>query len=362
MKKTALYSKHLALNARMVTYAGFEMPLQYQRVTQEHQGVRNQLGLFDVSHMGEFILEGPHALDLIQKVTTNDAARLKVGQAQYSCMTHPQGGILDDLILYRLDPARYMLVLNAANLEKDWNWLKQQDEWQTPMRDASDQTALLAVQGPKAEQVLQGLTDKNLSDISSYHFNRGRLATAEDVLLSRTGYTGSGGFELYLPREEATSVWEHLTEAGSTAGIRACGLAARDTLRLEMGYCLYGNEIDENISPLEARLGWITRFNKAFVGAEVLKKQKAEGVQRKLIGFEVIGQGIPRKGYELQDAQQNPIGRVTSGAQSPSLGKGIGLGYVKVDFAKPGTPINVQIRGKAVPAKIAALPFYKGTH
>ncbi|MEH0007750.1 MAG: glycine cleavage system aminomethyltransferase GcvT [Flavobacteriales bacterium] len=359
VKKTGLYNAHIQLGAKMVTYAGYEMPLQYRSVREECSAVRHHLGIFDVSHMGELILEGPHALDLIQALTTNDAAKLNPGQAQYTCMTNRSGGIVDDLILYNLAKDQYMLVVNAANIEKDWRWIADRDKWGVARRNKSDETALIAVQGPKAATVLQRLTDKDLSEIEYYHFDIGRLAGVADAIISNTGYTGSGGFELYFPNEKAEPIWNKIIEAGTACGITPCGLAARDILRLEMGYCLYGNDITDSTTPLEAGLSWITPFTKRFTADTLLRNQKEAGTAKKLVAFEVTERGVPRKGYELQDENENPIGWVTSGTQSPALKKGIGLGYVKTAWAQVGTTLRVKVRDKTISAQIVKPPFYQ---
>ncbi len=359
IKKTVLYNTHLQLGAKMAAYAGYEMPLQYHSVSEECDAVRNRLGVFDVSHMGELILEGPHALDLIQALSTNDAARLRPGQAQYTCMTNDSGGILDDLILYNLSKEKYMLVVNAANIEKDWRWIAERDKWETAVQNKSDETALIAVQGPKAIEALQRLTDKDLSQIKYYHFDLGQLAGVADVIISNTGYTGSGGFELYFSNENAEPIWDKITGVGKVFGMKPCGLAARDALRLEMGYCLYGNDITDSTTPIEAGLSWITPFTKSFTADTLLQRQKSAGTDKKLVAFEVTERGIPRKGYELQDEDENPIGWVTSGAQSPTLKKGIGLGYVKTAWAQVGMPIRIKVRDKRISAQIVKPPFYK---
>lgn len=353
MKKTALTSTHIDLGAKMVEFAGYEMPLQYEGLTIEHETVRNSVGVFDVSHMGEFLIEGPNALALIQKVTSNDASTLTVGKAQYSCLPNDKGGIVDDLIVYRVKEETYLLVVNASNIKKDWDWISKHNDVGADMRDLSDEYSLLAIQGPKAVETMQALTDVNLADIKFYNFIVGPFAGIDYVIISATGYTGSGGFEIYCKNSEAKQIWEAVINAGA----KPIGLAARDTLRLEMGYCLYGNDINDTTSPLEAGLGWITKFTKDFINADYLAKQKEEGVKRKLIGFEMLERGIPRKDYELVDADGNLIGEVTSGTMSPSLGKGIGMGYVKTEFSKPDTEIFVQIRKKQLKAKVVKFPF-----
>lgn len=353
MKKTALTSTHIDLGAKMVEFAGYEMPLQYEGLTVEHETVRNSVGVFDVSHMGEFLIEGPNALALIQKVTSNDASTLTVGKAQYSCLPNDKGGIVDDLIVYRVKEETYLLVVNASNIKKDWDWISKHNDVGAEMRDLSDDYSLLAIQGPKAVETMQALTDVNLADIKFYNFVVGPFAGIDYVIISATGYTGSGGFEIYCKNSEVKQIWEAVINAGA----KPIGLAARDTLRLEMGYCLYGNDINDTTSPLEAGLGWITKFTKDFINADYLAKQKEEGVKRKLIGFEMLERGIPRHDYELVDADGNLIGEVTSGTMSPSLNKGIGMGYVKTEFSKPDTEIFVQIRKKQLKAKVVKFPF-----
>lgn len=361
MKTTALTDVHIALGAKMTPFAGYNMPVSYSGINDEHHTVRNVAGVFDVSHMGEFILKGEGALDLIQRITTNDAAKLTPGKAQYSCLTNEQGGIVDDLIIYCLPGNAWMLVVNASNIEKDWNHIVKHNSGNVEMHNISDKTSLLAVQGPKAKGILQKLTAVNLDEIPYYHFAKGVLAGCDNVLISNTGYTGSGGFEIYFENTHAVTIWNKLFEAGSAEGLKPCGLGARDTLRLEMCFCLYGNDIDDNTTPLEAGLGWITKFTKEFTASSILLKQKEEGVKRKLIAFEVEGKGIPRKGYDLCCEEGNLIGYVTSGTQSPSLGKPIGMGYVKTEYAKPETKINLMVRDSSVEAKIIKGPFYKQT-
>ncbi len=360
MKKTALTSVHIDSGAKMVEFAGYYMPLQYEGLSIEHETVRKAVGVFDVSHMGEFLIEGPHALELIQKVTSNDASKLTVGKAQYSCLPNDKGGIVDDLIVYRVKEETYLLVVNASNMEKDWNWIKSNNTMGAEMKDLSMDYSLLAIQGPKAVEAMQSLTSVNLADIKFYNFEVGPFAGIDHVIISATGYTGSGGFEIYCKNSEAKQIWAKVLEAGADFGIKPIGLAARDTLRLEMGYCLYGNDIDDTTSPLEAGLGWITKFSKDFINSEALAKQKEEGITKKLVGFEVLEKGIPRQGYELKDANDNVIGNVTSGTMAPSLDKGIGMGYVAKEFAKADTEIFVQIRKKQVKAKVIKFPFYKG--
>ena len=359
MKNTALTQPHIALGAKMVPFAGYNMPVQYAGINVEHETVRKGVGVFDVSHMGEFILKGEGALDLIQKVTSNDASKLYDGKIQYSCLPNEQGGIVDDLLVYRIDEKTYMLVVNASNIQKDWDWISKYNTYGVDMKDISDRTSLLAVQGPKAAQALQSLTDVDLSAMEYYTFVKGKFAGVDNVLISATGYTGAGGFEIYFDNEHADKIWKAIFEAGAPFGIQPIGLGARDTLRLEMGFCLYGNDIDDTTSPLEAGLGWITKFTKDFVNSANLAAQKQEGVQRKLAGFEMLERGIPRHDYEICDSAGNTIGKVTSGTQSPSLQKAIGLGYIATDFAKEGTEIFIKIREQLVKALVVKFPFYK---
>jgi aminomethyltransferase len=359
MKSTALTKKHIELGAKMVSFAGYNMPVQYKGVNIEHETVRSGVGVFDVSHMGEFIIKGDKALDLIQKISSNDATKLFPGRAQYSCMPNDEGGIVDDLLIYMLAENEYMLVVNASNIKKDWDWIYSHNSFGAEMIDISDNMSLLAVQGPKASKVLQKLTSVNLSDVKYYHFIKGEFAGFDNVILSATGYTGSGGFELYIPNEVANEVWTNLFEAGEGECISPIGLAARDTLRLEMGFCLYGNDIDDTTSPLEAGLGWITKFSKEFVNSDSLKKQKEEGVKNKLIAFELLDRGIPRKDYLIKNSNGNTIGRVTSGTMGPSVKKAIGMGYVKKEFSQEGQEIYLEIRNKLIAAKISKAPFYK---
>jgi aminomethyltransferase len=360
MKNTALTSIHEALGAKMVPFAGYNMPVSYEGVTIEHETVRKDVGVFDVSHMGEFLISGPNALELIQKVSTNDASKLTDGKAQYSCLTNTEGGIVDDLIIYCLNPEKYLLVVNASNIEKDWDWISMHNTMEADMKDLSSEYSLLAIQGPKAVEAMQSLSPYDLSSIKFYNFVVEEFAGIENVIISATGYTGSGGFEIYCKNSEVEQVWNNVLEAGKEFGIKPIGLAARDTLRLEMGYCLYGNDIDDTTSPLEAGLGWITKFTKDFINSDALKAQKAKGPQRKLIAFEIEDRGIPRQGYDIVDEAGNTIGIVTSGTMSPSLNKGIGLGYVPSNMSGFGEPIYIQIRKKAVKATIVKLPFYKG--
>ncbi|MXN92356.1 glycine cleavage system aminomethyltransferase GcvT [Flavobacterium sp. Sd200] len=359
MKNTALTHIHEALGAKMVPFAGYNMPVQYEGVNAEHETVRNGVGVFDVSHMGEFLISGPKALDLIQKVTTNDAATLTIGRAQYSCLPNLDGGIVDDLIVYKIKDEEYLLVVNASNIEKDWAWISSHNDMGATMRNLSDDYSLLAIQGPMAMEAMQSLTSVDLAAIKYYHFEVADFAGIEHVIISATGYTGSGGFEIYAKNSEIEQIWNKVFEAGAAYDIKPIGLAARDTLRLEMGFCLYGNDINDSTSPLEAGLGWITKFNKNFVNSESLKLQKETGVTRKLVGFELTERGIPRHDYEITDAQGNVIGIVTSGTMAPSLNKGIGLGYVPAEYAAPGSEIFIRIRKNDVPATVVKLPFYK---
>lgn len=358
-KKTPLHAAHERLGARMVPFAGYLMPIKYTSETEEHHAVRTAAGLFDVSHMGEFMITGPGALNLIQKVASNDAAQLVDGQAQYACLPNEQGGIVDDLIVYRLAAEKYMLVVNASNIQKDWDWISRHNDMGATMQDISEETALLALQGPAAGAILQALTDVEVHTIKFYHFRQGTVAGIGDVIVSATGYTGEPGFELYVHAAEAEKLWEALMEAGKEHGLLPAGLGARDTLRMEMGYCLYGNDIDDTTSPIAAGLGWITKFSKDFIHADALKKEKENGPEEKLIGFVMEERGIPRQGYPIVDAQQRPIGRVTSGTQSPSLQQGIGMGYVKSDFSAAGTVIYIGVRNKFLKATVARFPFYK---
>ena len=359
MKNTALTDKHISLGAKMVPFAGYNMPVQYEGINAEHAVVRNSVGVFDVSHMGEFILKGENALDLIQRVTSNDASKLYDGKVQYSCLPNENGGIVDDLLVYRIDELTYMLVVNASNIEKDWNWIQKFNTKGVEMHNISDKTSLLAIQGPKAAEALQSLTDVDLASMEYYNFVKGRFAGIDNVVISATGYTGAGGFEVYFDNEHADAIWNAIFEAGKPFDIKPIGLGARDTLRLEMGFCLYGNDIDDTTSPIEAGLGWITKFSKVFTNSEALLAQKEAGVARKLIGFEMIDRGIPRHDYEIVDADGNVIGRVTSGTQSPSLQKAIGMGYIDKAFAKEGTEIFIHIRNQKIKARIVKFPFYK---
>jgi aminomethyltransferase len=373
MKNTPLTEKHIALGAKMAPFAGYNMPISYSGIQEEHHTVRNGVGVFDVSHMGEFIVKGKQALELIQHITTNDASKLGVGQAQYSSLPNDQGGIIDDLLVYRLpedDCAEgeraYMLVVNASNIEKDWNWVNAHLEptaefvrgFDTRVINISDQTSLIAVQGPKALETLQPLTGIDLGRIKYYNFAKGKFAGFDNVIVSATGYTGAGGFEIYVDNKHAGAIWDAVFESGKDLGIAPIGLGARDTLRLEMGFCLYGNDINDTTSPLEAGLGWITKLAKpSFIGKQIFEAQKAAGVSRKLVGFVLEDRRIPRHDYEIMDAQGQVIGIVTSGSQSPTLGKPIGMGYVKTEYAAPGTDIFISISGKSLPATVVKLPF-----
>jgi len=360
MKNTALTHIHEKLNAKMVPFAGYNMPVQYEGVIVEHETVRNAVGVFDVSHMGEFFLKGDHAEALIQKITSNDISKIAIGKAQYTCMPNYDGGIVDDLIIYKIANDEFMLVVNASNIEKDWNWITKHNDLNVSMENRSEDWSLLAIQGPKAVEAMQSLTSTNLSEIKFYSFKITDFAGVNDVIVSATGYTGSGGFEIYIKNKDAEKVWNAVFEAGKNFDIKPIGLAARDTLRLEMGYCLYGNDINDTTSPIEAGLSWITKFNNDFINAEALKSQKENGVTKKLVGFELNEKGIPRKDYTILDANANEIGTVTSGTMSPSIKKGIGLGYVTTENSKVGTTILIQIRKKQIPATVVKLPFYKG--
>jgi aminomethyltransferase len=360
MKNTPFTKKHLALGAKMAPFAGFNMPISYSGINDEHAAVRTNAGVFDVSHMGEFILKGPGALDLIQRVTTNDASKLTNGKAQYSALTNKDGGMVDDLIVYCIEENNvYMLVVNASNIEKDWSWICSFNTEGVEMHNISDKTCLLAIQGPNATKILQPLTELDILNLKYYTFVKGTFAGVDNVLISATGYTGSGGVEIYFEDKDdaADKIWDAIFEAGASSGIKPIGLGARDTLRLEMGYCLYGNDIDDTTSPLEAGLGWITKFTKDFTARPILEEQKANGVQRKLVGFEMIDKGIPRHDYIITDADGNPIGKVTSGTQAPSLQKAIGMGYVSIGYAQPDSEIYISVRDKKLKAKVVKMPF-----
>ena len=360
MKNTALHEVHVALGAKMVPFAGYDMPVQYAGVNEEHICVREKIGVFDVSHMGEFYVRGAGALALIQKVCSNDASKLIEGKIQYACLPNQEGGIVDDLLVYRIGAEEYLLVVNASNIEKDWDWISSHNDTGAELENVSADISLLAVQGPKAAEALQSLTKVNLSEMGYYTFQRATFAGVEDVLISATGYTGAGGFELYMPNKDAQAIWDAVMKAGESFGIQPAGLAARDTLRLEMGFCLYGNDIDDTTSPLEAGLGWIIKFTKDFFNSDALLKQKLEGVKNKLVGFEMIDRGIPRKDYPIADASENIVGRVTSGTMSPSLKQAIGMGYVPVELASEGTEIKIAVRNKFLNARVVKTPFYKG--
>jgi len=360
MKNTPFTKKHIALGAKMAEFAGYNMPISYSGINDEHTAVRNNAGIFDVSHMGEFILKGEHALDLIQRVTTNDASKLSNGKAQYSCLPNETGGIVDDLLIYCLEENKsYMIVVNASNIQKDWDWISTYNTKKVEMHNISDKTCLLAIQGPNATKILQPLTDMDILNLKYYTFTKGVFAGVDNVIVSATGYTGAGGVEIYFEDKDdnAEKIWNAIFEVGDPSGLKPIGLGARDTLRLEMGYCLYGNDIDDTTSPLEAGLGWITKFNKDFTAKAIFEKQKANGLERKLVGFEMLEKGIPRHGYEIKDFSGSTIGVVTSGTQSPSLGKGIGMGYVSLVFSKLDTKIYIKIRDRLLQAKVVKFPF-----
>ena len=361
MKNTPFTQKHIELGAKMAPFAGYNMPISYSGINDEHQTVRRNAGVFDVSHMGEFILKGENALDLIQRVTTNDASKLTAGKAQYSCLPNKQGGIVDDLLVYCIEENKvYMLVVNASNIEKDWNWIQQHNDKSVEMHNISDDTCLLAVQGPSATKILQRLTEMDILNLKYYTFVKGEFAGVKNVLVSATGYTGAGGVEIYFENkgDNAEKIWNAIFEAGGPQGLKPIGLAARDTLRLEMGYCLYGNDIDDTTSPLEAGLGWITKLSKGdFTAKEILQKQKEEGVKRKLVGFEMVDKGIPRHHYEICDKDGVQIGYVTSGTQSPSFGKAIGMGYVDLAHSSFDSIIYIKVREKLLQAKVVKIPF-----
>ena len=360
IKEITLSDIHKDLGAKMVPFAGYNMPVSYEGVNLEHETVRENVGVFDVSHMGEFLVLGPNALELIQKVTSNDASKLVDNQAQYSCFPNATGGIVDDLIVYRINNEKWLLVVNASNIQKDWEWINSQNEIGAELKNISEDYSLLAIQGPKAVQAMQSLTSIDLSAIKFYHFQIADFAGIDNIIISATGYTGSGGFEIYCKNNEAKQIWVEVFKAGSNFGIKPIGLAARDTLRLEMGYCLYGNDINDSTSPIEAGLGWITKFTKKFTNSENLLRQKEHGTHRRLVAFVLDERGIPRQGYAIVDNQGTKIGEVTSGTMAPSLSKGIGMGYVPNDLKSIGTKIYIQIRKKLIPATIVKLPFYKG--
>ena len=360
MKNTPFTHQHIALRAKMAEFAGYNMPISYTGINDEHNAVRKNAGVFDVSHMGEFILKGSTALDLIQRVTSNDAAKLKAGQAQYSCLPNEDGGIVDDLLVYCIEEDRvYMLVVNASNIEKDWNWIQKHNTQETEMHNISDKTCLLAIQGPNAVKMLQPLTEMDITNLKYYTFTKGVFAGVENVLVSATGYTGAGGVEIYFEDKDGAAdiIWNAIFNTGGPQGLKPIGLGARDTLRLEMGFCLYGNDIDDKTSPIEAGLGWITKFTKDFTSKEIFALQKAEGVTKKLVGFEMVEKGIPRHGYDIKDFEGTTIGHVTSGTQSPSLGKAIGLGYVTPGYATVGSDIYIKVRDKLLQAKVSKIPF-----
>lgn len=359
MKSTALTQKHIALGAKMVPFAGYNMPVSYSGLNDEHLAVRNSVGMFDVSHMGEFMLKGEKALDLIQLVTTNDASKLTDKKVQYTCMPNDKGGIIDDLLVYRWNENEYYLVVNASNIEKDWNWIQKHNTFGVEMQNMSDDMSLFAVQGPNAIKTLQKLTSVDLSKIEYYAFEGGAMAGIDDVIISNTGYTGAGGFEIYVWNKDAEKMWDAIMQAGKEFNIKPIGLGARDTLRLEMGFCLYGNDIDDTTSPIEAGLGWITKFTKEFVNVKQIKEHKEKGTARKLVGFEMIDRGIPRHDYEIVDADGKVIGKVTSGTQSPSLNKAIGMGYVQTPYSKSESEIFIKVRDKNLKAKVVKIPFYK---
>jgi aminomethyltransferase len=361
LKTTPFISIHQSLGAKIVPFAGFLMPVEYTGINDEHATVRNGVGVFDVSHMGEIWIKGPRALDFVQWVTSNDALKLKPGKIQYSCFPNGKGGIVDDLLVYKYSKEKYLLVVNASNIEKDWNWLNEQNKFGVELENSSDRIAQLAIQGPKAIDVLQKLTNIELNKVNYYNFTVGKIADCDDVIISNTGYTGAGGFELYCYNKDAISIWNAIFEAGKEFGIKPIGLGARDTLRLEMGYCLYGNDIDDSTSPIEAGLGWITKFepHKDFIDKDLLLTQLNKGVEWRLIGFELVDKGIPRHDYEIAENNGNVIGKVTSGTMSPTLKKGIGMGYVKTSFANPDTEIFIKIRDKLIKAKVVKLPFIK---
>jgi len=360
MKSTPFTHKHLELGAKMAEFAGFNMPISYTGINDEHAAVRNGVGVFDVSHMGEFIVKGPHALELIQRITTNDASKLTNGKAQYSCMPNNTGGIIDDLLVYCVEEnSVYMLVVNAGNIQKDWNWIESHNNNKAELINISDNTALLAIQGPSATKIIQSLTDMDILNLKYYTFVKGSFAGVENVLISATGYTGAGGVEIYFEdkNNDAEKIWDAIFKAGSDKGIKPIGLGARDTLRLEMGFCLYGNDIDDKTSPIEAGLGWITKFTKEFTSRSFFEQQKQNGVSKKLVGFEMIDKGIARHDYEIVDSNNNTIGKVTSGTQSPTLGKAIGMGYVEVKHIGMDTEIYIKVRNTSLKAKVVKIPF-----
>lgn len=356
-KRIPLHDVHVALGGKIVPFAGYEMPVRYSSDKEEHLAVRNGVGVFDVSHMGEFLVKGPGSLDLIQRVTSNDASKLVDGQAQYSCFPNDKGGIVDDLIVYRFAEDDYMMVVNASNIDKDWEWVSSQNSYGASLENISDDICLFAVQGPKAAEALQSLTTVQLADIKFYHFVKGEMAGISNVIISGTGYTGAGGFELYVHKDHAEDLWKAIFESGASLDIKPIGLGARDTLRMEMGYCLYGNDIDDETSPLEAGLGWITKFTKDFINSDALQAQKESGVTKRLVGFKMVERGIPRQDYEICDSDENVIGKVTSGTMSPSLNIGVGLGYVNTGMHKSGTEIFIKVRNKLIKAEVSRPPF-----
>ena len=359
MKKTALTDQHIALGAKMSSFAGYNMPISYSGINDEHKTVRNGVGVFDVSHMGEFLIKGHEAINLIQYISSNNISNLKIGKVQYSCLTNKKGGIVDDILVYRLEQNKYMLVVNASNIKKDWNWINKNNKFNAIVENISENISVFAIQGPQSKSLLQKMTKCDLNDIPYYSFQFDKLGDVSNIIISATGYTGSGGYELYVENKYAVIIWNKIIENGKSFDLKPIGLAARDTLRLEMGYCLYGNDIDDNTSPIEAGLSWICKFQKKFIGSERLLRQFNSGIEKKLIGFALLEKGIPRKGYTILDENENRIGIVTSGALSPSLSKGIGLGYVKFKNSNVGEKIIIQIRSKNTSAVIIKLPFYK---
>lgn len=360
MKETALSQVHAELGAKMVPFAGYNMPVTYAGLKHEHEVVRTKVGVFDVSHMGEFFVRGENAEALLQKVTSNDVSKLVVGKAQYCYLPNNEGGIIDDLIIYKIADQEFMLIVNASNIEKDWNWISSQNDVGAELVNESDEWSILAIQGPKAAEAMQSLTSVDLEAMKFYSFEINEFAGVQDVIISATGYTGSGGFEIYVKNKDIKQVWDKVFEAGEAFGIEPIGLGARDTLRLEMGYCLYGNDIDDTTSPFEAGLGWITKFTKEFTNSDALQAEKEAGVKNKLVGFELIDKGVPRQGYPILNAEGEEIGRVTSGTMSPSLNKAIGMGYVPVELATEGSEIYIGVRNKSLAAKVVKTPFYKG--
>lgn len=361
MKKTPFTETHIALGAKMHEFAGYNMPIEYSGITDEHHAVVNSVGVFDVSHMGEFWVKGPEAASFIQKITSNDVSKLEVGKIQYTCFINDKGGIIDDFLLYKYEEEKYMMVVNASNIQKDWEWCKKNNTEGAVLEDASEHTALLAIQGPKAVETLQKLTDVNLSDIPYYTFVEGSIGGVDNVIISNTGYTGAGGFELYFYPEHGQKLWDSIFEAGEEFGIKPAGLGARDTLRLEMGFCLYGNELSDETTPLEAGLGWITKLvdGNNFTARDIIEKQKAEGLERKLFGFTLVDRGVPRTGYEIANAEGEIIGNVTSGTMSPMIKVGIGMGYAKPEYTKPGTEVFIKVRNRSLKATVTKLPFRK---